>query len=611
MRKNPHLRHSSGQESCLLVSDFAANPEPLSMNSKHSIASLSLLALLSACGGGGGGGGQAVATGLPGAIRLQPVGISATEYLVAPSTGQALGSDILLAGGYFTGANPGLLQARLDNQGELLGAFMAEITDPIASAILAQRVEHRGDAVAFTSPAHVWGGVRQADGGWCGMLDLSAGKSILDSVLFEGGGVGVLLYEGGPGAGEATLTYEEYLADGTPSFTVELPGPFLAGPLPSMGLVTHPGGLEYPVIVGCQDTTISTWVGMLNRTSGGIDVTTSFVAAPAPLVDLEVIDAPGSDSAWIVGSRESGTTPLVEVLEVQTTDDQGAPLPFGPEVARTRVVGFPAGLGYVGIALGNAVHGAELGAEFQDLLFLSGVTEDETTGDPYPCWFAWERGLDFGPWARVAVDITAAFGGEYEQIIPSPNPGRVVTAAVVQNSGGTFSTIVNEFDAATGGQTAAAYYDTLFTAQDMQRVGDGIALSRVTGLGGLASQVEWIAGDLWPEFSLELRDGATDQLAESQNPMGAYPDRALLAGGSADGLYLISMLDSAARAQASGILTESPPELGTDEAFYSANIQSAGIEISLVPLGILETTVVPTVIVPSAPTPLEVTITDL
>lgn len=443
------------------------------------------------------------------------------------------------------------------------------------------------------------------------MLDLTAGKSILDSVLFEGGGVGVLLYEGGPGAGEATLTYEEYLADGTPSFTVELPGPFLVGPLPSMGLVSHPSGLEYPVIVGSQVATTATWVGMLNRTSGGVDVTTSLVAAPVPLVGLEVIDAPGSDSAWIVGSRESGTTPLVEVLEVRTTDDQGAPLPFGPEVARSRVVGFPAGLGYVGIALGSAVHGAELGAEFQDLLFLSGVTEDETTGDLYPCWFAWERGLDFGPWARVAVGVTAAFGGEYDQIIPSPNPGRVATAAYVENSGSTFSTIVNEFDAATGVQTAAASYDTLFAAQDMRRVGEGIALSRVTGLGGLASQVEWIAGDLGQEFSFELRDGATDELAEFQNPMGAYPDRALLAGGSTDGLYVISMLDPVARAQASGILTESPPELGPEEAFYSANIQSAGIEVSLVPLGIQNTTAVPTVITPAPPTPLEVTITDL
>lgn len=609
MGENSHSPHPSWQGPSPLVSELAANPQPLSMTSKHAIASLSLLALLSACGGGGGG--QAVATGLPGAIRLQPVGISPNEYLVATSTGQALGSDILLAGAYFTDANPGLLQARLDNQGELLGAFMAEITDPVVSALLAQRVEHRGDAVAFTSPAHVWGGVRQVDGGWCGMLDLTAGKSILDSVLFEGGGVGVLLYEGGPGAGEATLTYEEYLADGTPSFTVELPGPFLVGPLPSMGLVSHPSGLEYPVIVGSQVATTATWVGMLNRTSGGVDVTTSLVAAPVPLVGLEVIDAPGSDSAWIVGSRESGTTPLVEVLEVRTTDDQGAPLPFGPEVARSRVVGFPAGLGYVGIALGSAVHGAELGAEFQDLLFLSGVTEDETTGDLYPCWFAWERGLDFGPWARVAVGVTAAFGGEYDQIIPSPNPGRVATAAYVENSGSTFSTIVNEFDAATGVQTAAASYDTLFAAQDMRRVGEGIALSRVTGLGGLASQVEWIAGDLGQEFSFELRDGATDELAEFQNPMGAYPDRALLAGGSTDGLYVISMLDPVARAQASGILTESPPELGPEEAFYSANIQSAGIEVSLVPLGIQNTTAVPTVITPAPPTPLEVTITDL
>lgn len=609
MGENSHSPHPSWQGPSPLVSELAANPQPLSMTSKHAIASLSLLALLSACGGGGGG--QAVATGLPGAIRLQPVGISPNEYLIATSTGQALGSDILLAGAYFTDANPGLVQARLDNQGELLGAFMAEITDPVVSALLAQRVEHRGDAVAFTSPAHVWGGVRQVDGGWCGMLDLTAGKSILDSVLFEGGGVGVLLYEGGPGAGEATLTYEEYLADGTPSFTVELPGPFLVGPLPSMGLVSHPSGLEYPVIVGSQVATTATWVGMLNRTSGGVDVTTSLVAAPVPLVGLEVIDAPGSDSAWIVGSRESGTTPLVEVLEVRTTDDQGAPLPFGPEVARSRVVGFPAGLGYVGIALGSAVHGAELGAEFQDLLFLSGVTEDETTGDLYPCWFAWERGLDFGPWARVAVGVTAAFGGEYDQIIPSPNPGRVATAAYVENSGSTFSTIVNEFDAATGVQTAAASYDTLFAAQDMRRVGEGIALSRVTGLGGLASQVEWIAGDLGQEFSFELRDGATDELAEFQNPMGAYPDRALLAGGSTDGLYVISMLDPVARAQASGILTESPPELGPEEAFYSANIQSAGIEVSLVPLGIQNTTAVPTVITPAPPTPLEVTITDL
>ena len=136
MGENPHSPHPSWQGPSLLVSELAANPHPLSMTSKHAIASLSLLALLSACGGGGGG--QAVATGLPGAIRLQPVGISPNEYLIATSTGQALDSDILLAGAYFTDANPGLLQARLDNQGELLGAFMAEITDPIASALLAQ-----------------------------------------------------------------------------------------------------------------------------------------------------------------------------------------------------------------------------------------------------------------------------------------------------------------------------------------------------------------------------------------------------------------------------------------------------------------------------------------
>ena len=432
------------------------------------------------------------------------------------------------------GAHPGLLQARLDNQGEFLGAFMAEITDPIASAILAQRVEHRGDAVAFTSPAHVWGGVRQADGGWCGMLDLSAGKSILDSVLFEDGGVAVLIHELGPGAGEFSLTYEEYLPDGSPSFTVELPAPFVDGVLPSMGLVQEPGGQESPVIAARQASTAITWIGILDRVSGGVEAFLTSTPVPTPVLDLEVVDAPGSGHAWVVGRRDLGGSEVAEVLEVRTTDDQGSPLPDGPVVERSRAVAFPAGQGFVGFTAGAAFHGAELGEESADRLYLSGTTADSTTGDFAPCWLAWELGSDLAPWVRVAVDVTAPGPTAFTDIVPSPNPGRVMAAATVISSDGSLATALNEFDASTGGQTVAMYYDTTFIAQGLQRAGDGLALQQVDlSTGNAIGQVEWVAGDLWPEFAVELQDGPSDGLVELRNPQGAYWQRALVAGGSA------------------------------------------------------------------------------
>ena len=53
--------------------------------------------------------------------------------------------------------------------------------------------EHRGDAAAFTSPVHLWGGLRQDDGGWCAEVDLTDGRYIEDTVLYEDGAVGALL----------------------------------------------------------------------------------------------------------------------------------------------------------------------------------------------------------------------------------------------------------------------------------------------------------------------------------------------------------------------------------------------------------------------------------
>ena len=576
-----------------------------------SVLALTLLGALAACGGGGGGGAAAGAA-LPGALRLNPAGADLVELFVAPSSGAALESDIVLTGSFLEDTSLSMFQVQLDPQGRVLTGYAAEAPIPIVSVVLASQAEHRGSATAFTSPGHVWGGLRQQDGGWCGFIDLGTDKSIVDSVLFEDGGVAVLIHELGPGAGEFSLTYEEYLPDGTPSFTVELPDPFVDGVLPSMGLVQEPGGQESPVIAARQASTAITWIGILDRVSGGVEAFLTSTPVPTPVLDLEVVDAPGSGHAWVVGRRDLGGSEVAEVIEVRTTDDQGAPLPAGPVVERSRAVAFPAGQGFVGFTAGVAFHGAELGEEYVDRLYLSGTTADSTTGDFAPCWLAWELGSDLAPWVRVAVDVTALGQTDFTDIVPSPNPGRVMAAATVISSDGSLATALNEFDASTGGQTVAMYYDTSFIAQGLQRAGDGLALQRVDlSTGNAIGQVEWVAGDLWPEFAVDLQDGPSDGLVELRNPQGAYWQRALVAGGSAEGLYAISLLDPVARAEASAVLTESSPQLGLDEAFFSNVPQMVGLEIPLGALGIQNTIAAPSVITPVPPTPVEFTATEL
>lgn len=570
--------------------------------------SLTLALALASCGGGG----DAVAPPVALALRVSPTGLDLTESLISRSMGTALASDVLLGGFLLqTGGTASAFHLQLDSQGGVQGGHRADVPFAVASALNASRIEHRGSRVVSTSPLHVWGGVRDEDGGWCAFLDPTAGSSILDTVLFANGGVGVLIYASGPGVGEYRLTYEELLPDGTPSFALELPGPFLSGASPSIGLVARPDGIEYPVIAALKDSSVLTWIGILNRSSGGLETyTTTTVSSPTGVTDLEVVDAPGSTLTWVVGQRVVNSVGALEATAIRTVDDQGDPLPGDPEVESSALLGVAAATDYAGFDLEGVLHGQSVLGAGSEALFFSGTTEDIANATDQPAWFGWERGAAASSWIRIAVDVTGFAGVGSVLLSPSAQPGKVLAACSVANQGAGITSLVAEFDGVTGELSGGTYYDTEFLVQELQASGSGIALSRIGGVPA-TSQVEWVHGDLSPGFTGELLDGAGDALPEFENPQRAYPELGLVAGGSDQGIYLISILDPLARSRASDIFAESDPLLGPQQAFFSDLSAVVALDMLVAPLGLETPGGLAPKLVPSPPLQLTFSATDL
>ena len=147
-------------------------------------------------------------------------------------------------------------------------------------------------------------------------------------------------------------------------------------------------------------------------------------------------------------------------------------------------------------------------------------------------------------WVRVAVDVGDQIGSVLME--PAGTPGRVAAAAVVSNLAG-FSSVVTEFDAATGELATGSYYDTEFLVQDAAGRG-GLLLRRVTG-SPLTVELEGVRGDLTADFGALLIDGPGDTLPEIESLQRAYADQGLVAGGSDQGLYTSSTCSITARAR--------------------------------------------------------------
>ena len=196
---------------------------------------------------GGGGGAAADAGLLPGAARYSLDVADLDEALVASSHGIAFPFDHFLAGQFLTvdGTETALWQATLDEDGEPVAAHRADLAGPFFSlALISGSVEHRGTGGrVLVGRPHLWGGGRQADGGWCAVIDEAGPYTIVDTVLFATGGMGALLQAADAGR-PVLLAYEEYDADGTQVLAVDLPGPFLSGTICSIGLVTSPDGVS-------------------------------------------------------------------------------------------------------------------------------------------------------------------------------------------------------------------------------------------------------------------------------------------------------------------------------------------------------------------------------
>lgn len=556
------------------------------MKALSTLTPLCALALLSACGGGGGGGGAAADAGLlPGAARYSLDVADLDEALVASSHGTAFPFDHFLAGQFLTvgGTETALWQATLDEDGEPVAAHRAEVPGPFFNlALISGSVEHRGTEVGYSSVAHLWGGGRQADGGWCAVIDEAGPYTIVDTVLFATGGMGALLQAADAGSGGVLLAYEEYDADGTQVLAVDLPGPFLSGTICSIGLVTSPDGVEWPVVAATKTSNLLTWVGTIDRGAAEVSITATTTVTPTSVTELEVVDAPGARSAWIVGTRVTATgTRLLEAIEIHTEDEAGQQLPDGPAVAQSDTVGFAVAGGYQGFDFLRAIHGREIGGQFEASLFLCGETEDTALAEDKAAWFAWEGGAVSATWVRVAVDVGDQIGSVLME--PAGTPGQVAAAAVVSNLAG-FSSVVTEFDVATGELVMGSYYDTEFFVQEMQPAGSGLLLRRVGGTP-LTVELEGVRGDLTADFGALLIDGPGDTLPEIEGLQRAYADRGLVAGGSDQGLYVINVLDPAARAQASAVLTDLPPVLGPEEAFFSSTAAVVGIGNQAVPQG--------------------------
>ncbi len=521
--------------------------------------SCALTIALASCGGGGGGGAQGQAGLLPGAARYSFEGLDLDETLVTLSAGDAASSDLVLAGLYAeTSGAMSLFQTRLSADGEVLAAHRSPFASGAWIGVYMGTTEHRGDTAAFTSPVHLWGGLRQDDGGWCAEVDLSDSRSIVDTVLYADGAVGALLRRTDPFANKLILTYEELRSDGTTAIAVEFPGFYLPSMPLALGLVQDANGIESPIVAGVVDQGAGSesraTIGVIDRMSGTLARTQTFTNLDAPIENIQIAGAPGAGSAWVVISRGYLGMAVTEVTKVDTVDAQGAPLQGLPQVTASNLLGWSSATGFLGMNATGALHGASLGEESSQVLYIAGTTEDTVTQDLHPAWIGFDAESSSILWSRVATGVESAFNQQPE-IVEGPAEGEVVIKAVVEDAAGSASTIVAEVAALSGDIVGGQLLSTEFIARTVQRFGDGLALSRINTAPSMA-QVELVAPGLDSTVTLDLLDGAGDLLTDANVAQAAYWQRGLLAGGSDQGLYVISALDAAARADASQVLTE-------------------------------------------------------
>ena len=540
------------------------------MKNLHESLPVALLTLMTACGGGGGNPGASAL--LPGAARYEFEGIDVEEAVVAGSHGEALPSGLLLGGGLLSPgfADDRLWHARLDGGGQPVAAHQVVLpTGWIGGALQDWSLEHRGAGSSFHSRVHVWGGARATDGGWCSVIDANDPCNVVDTVLFEDGSVGALLASLDPVSGACALSYEEFLPDGSLALSHDLPGSFLSPNICSIGLVQRPDGLESTVIAALQGTELATWIGVIDRPSGDISVTRTATASPTEVTGLEVVDAYGANSAWVVATRSLSGTPLVEAIQIRTTDDLGQPLLGAPAVAHAQTVSFLAASGYVGLEPRHALHGAEAGPDSADTLFLACQTQDTTASEARAVWVAWEAGAVNATWATIAAGVSSP-SLHCVHMAPSGAPGRVAVAANVVSPSGEFSTIVGELDAASGAAWGGRLHDTAMFVETLQATSDGLLLHR-RDVVAPALEVEGVRGDMTFDFAAALTDGVGDSLLELEGVQRAYSERGLMAGGSDQGLYVLDVVDPLARADASSIVTELPPASGPEAAFLGSS----------------------------------------
>ena len=128
------------------------------------------------------------------------------------------------------------------------------------------------------------------------------------------------------------------------------------------------------MIAALQGTELATWIGVIDRPSGDLSVTRTATASPTEVTGLEVVDAYGANSAWVVATRSLSGTPLVEAIQIRTTDDLGQPLLGAPVVAHAQTVSFLAASGYVGLEPGprRDEAGADADAPLEAAKGLSG-----------------------------------------------------------------------------------------------------------------------------------------------------------------------------------------------------------------------------------------------
>ena len=582
------------------------------MKTSLQLPALALLSLLAACGGGGGASGAAGL--LPGAARYGFDGLDVSETIVAGSHGEAPGSDLLLGGMLVSAAAGGaetlLYQTHLDALGRPEAAHQVSFPMDLANfALETWSLEHRGAHSAFVSGLHVWGAGRSSDGGWCALFDEANPALILDSVLFVDGGIGTLLYWFDPGSGEGRLAYEEFGPDGSVILAAELPGTVQSPDVCSMGLVRSPDGTEWPVIAGAQAANLVTWIGVVDRVHAEVSITLTTTVSPTEVTAIQVVDAPNADSAWVLATRYLSGTPVVEAVQVRTTELDGVPIGGTPIVAFANTVSFLVASGYRGLECRTALHGAEVGPDSANTLLLAGVTEDMASSERRAVWVAWEGGEVNASWTTVVEGVsTPSLLGL--QLATSPRAGRIAVSANVVSPTGEATAVVGELDIETGALVDGSYYDTAFLVHELQATEKGLLLHRQEMLG-TALEIEAVREDLTCEFSVSLVDGAGDTILEPDALQRAYSDRGLVAGGSDQGLYVIDLLDPLARADASSVVSDLPPASGPEAAVFGSSLFVVGIQNGMSDQGIELLVPAGPRLVPQVVTPLGITASGL